>query len=191
MTRRIGVFGGTFDPPHIGHSIAATAAAEACDLELVLWVPTGESYHKALSSPAATRVSLVRAAIAGDPRFALSEVDVRRAGPTFSIDTVLDLESEYPDAEFTLILGDEAWRNVPNWHRADELVERVRFVVVSRMDSAPQSQTQSVRWVSIPTIAVSSSECRARIREGLSVRYWLRDSVFDEVERLKLYREDA
>lgn len=189
MPARIGIFGGSFDPPHLGHAIAAQAAVEQLGLDLLLWVPTGESYHKAGGSETDQRVRMVELAIAGDSRFHVSLVDARRPGPTYSIDTVTELRATHRDAELFFLLGADAWNDLPNWHRSAELQELVTFAVIHRDGLPAQSRPTSLRWVEIPSIGISSTECRKRVRAGKSLQYWVFDSVRSYIDSYQLYSE--
>ncbi|HLP23694.1 MAG TPA: nicotinate-nucleotide adenylyltransferase [Microbacteriaceae bacterium] len=191
MPTRVGVFGGSFDPPHLGHLLAATAAFETLGLDLVLWVPTGDQSHKASTSAAHHRLEMVRLATAGEARFAVSTVDIDREGPTYSIDTVTDLRGLYSDAEFTFLLGDDAWAGIDSWHRSSELTSLVQFAVLSRTTVATEAEAESLRWVRIPRIEMSSTECRERVRAGQGLRYRVPDSVAEYIENHKLYLEGA
>lgn len=189
MPPRIGLFGGSFDPPHLGHLIAAQAAVEQLQLDLVLWIPTGSSYHKAGTSSTDQRVRMTELAIRGNDSFLLSMVDAKRSGPTYSIDTVSDIRAAHPDSELVFLVGEDAWADVPNWHRSEELRELVTFAVVSRGGSTVPSQKASLRWVEIPLIGISSSECRQRVRNGLSLQYWVAETVRDYIAEHDLYTE--
>ena len=188
---RYGIFGGSFDPPHLGHLIAAQSVAIGCELDLVFWVPTGESYHKAPTTAAHHRFAMVEAAIASNPRFAVSEVDILRPGPTYSYDTVTDLEAQYPGSSFTLMMGDDAFATLGSWNRAAQLRERVSIAVVTRESGqTPQAQDASLRWIAIPHIAISSSECRDRVRSGSDIRYLVPESVGAYINEHSLYSEN-
>lgn len=191
MTSRIGLFGGSFDPPHLGHLIAAQAAAEQLELDCVLWIPTGASYHKTGTGSAEHRVEMVRLAIADQPVFELSTVDVDRNGPTYSYDTVQDIRLAYPDAELVFLLGEDAWRDVPNWHRSAELAELVSFAVVNRNDFRGDSELTSLRLVTIPEIGIASSLCRDRVSAGYTLKYWVPEAVREYIVQHHLYSEDA
>lgn len=193
MTKpQLGVFGGTFDPPHFGHLIAAQSAWEQLELERVLWVPTGESYHKNTNlSPVNTRLELTRLAIARNPAFEISEVDAVRPGPTYSFDTVAALAAEHPNHELVLVIGEDSFETMSSWHRSAELLQRVQVAVVRRdnQGSRRQRDTSSVRWVEIPPIPFTSSEIRNRVRLGLSIRYFTPDAVLDYIKYQHLYME--
>lgn len=190
MTSRIGLFGGSFDPPHLGHLIAAELAADELGLDTVLWIPTGNSYHKSVGTSVEHRVEMVRLAIAGNDRFQVSRVDADRPGPTYTIDTVEALEHEVPGAEFTVILGDDSWNTIDSWHRSDELRARCQFAVIHRNGATRVPGPTSLRWIEIPAIGISSTACRERFRSGGTVRYWIPESVRGYIENNRLYTED-
>ena len=191
MPRQVGIFGGSFDPPHLGHLIAAQAAYEALGLDLVLFVPTGNAYHKAPGSQAADRLAMTERAIAGDRRFAVSRLEVDRAGPSYTIDTVTALRAQHPDAQFTLILGSDAFRDLPHWHRSAELQKAVRIAVVTREEALPPEAVAQPRCVTIAPIGISSSQCRRRVREGLGVNYLVPEAVAGYIEEHSLYRGET
>lgn len=191
MPARIGLFGGSFDPPHFGHLIAAQAAAEQLELDRVLWIPTGDSYHKAPSTPPGHRTAMCELAIAGNDRFELSLVDVDRPGATYSIDTVAAVRAQRVADELVFILGEDAYRSVDSWHRADELRTQVSFAVVHRSGFDGDTQPASLPLVTIPSIGISSSACRERVRAGRSVRYWVPEPVREYIAEHRLYSENA
>lgn len=191
---RIGIFGGTFDPPHLGHLVAASFAAGTCRLDRVVWVPSGEPYHKDTLTPASIRAELTEAAIADDNRFHLSTVDLERTGPTFTVDTLQELTVSYGDARFTLIMGEDSWESFEQWREPDRIRRMADIAIVSRrhsLDSAelPSSPDDSVTWVGIPHIGISSSMCRERVRQGGNLKYVVPDAVAELIYRHNLYRE--
>ncbi|MGV1034928.1 MAG: nicotinate-nucleotide adenylyltransferase [Microbacteriaceae bacterium] len=186
---QVGIFGGTFDPPHLGHLIAAQAAVEQLGLERMLWVPTAESYHKGVGISAEHRAEMVKLAIADDDRFELSLVDIERGGATYSIDTLNDLEQMHPMAEFTFVMGHDSWESIDNWKRSAELCARATVAVVNRAGSTGAPATERLRWVEIPSIGISSTECRQRVRAGLSLSYWTPLGVGNYIAQHKLYLE--
>lgn len=191
MPTRIGVFGGSFDPPHLGHLIAAQAAAEQLGLDLVLWVPTGATSHKGSSTAVGHRVAMTELAIAGNDRFQISQVDAERNRPTYTYDTLNELRALHPAAELVWILGDDSWETIDSWHRSSEVRVLAQFAVVRRDSSESRSDEGSLRWVDIPSIGISSTECRLRIARGQSVRYWVPDAVAHYIASNSLYSEDA
>lgn len=186
---QVGIFGGTFNPPHFGHLIAAQAAVEQLNLDQLLWIPTGSSYHKNERGVGDHRLEMVKLAIAGNPRFSVSTVDIERAGPTYTFDTITDLEEQMPDATFTVVVGQDSWNSFASWHRADELQRRVRIAVVNRNSADFGQESDRLRWVRIPQIDLSSSAARSRAESRQSLRYWMPDSVAEYITTHRLYQE--
>lgn len=186
---QVGIFGGTFNPPHLGHLFAAQAAVEQLRLDMLLWVPTGSSYHKGNTGDMEHRLNMVRLAIADNPNFAVSTVDIERTGPTYTIDTVTDLERLMPDTEFTLVIGQDSWNTFPTWKDSATLQRRVRIAVVNRDGADFGPERDRLRWVRIPQIDISSSEARSRAESRQSLRYWLPDAVEEYITTHRLYQE--
>ncbi|MEX2569749.1 MAG: nicotinate (nicotinamide) nucleotide adenylyltransferase, partial [Gemmatimonadota bacterium] len=134
MKRRLGVFGGTFDPPHHGHLIVAAEAYEALGLDLLLFVPAGDPPHKpdAAAATPDQRLRMVRAAVEGDPRFAADDREIRRGGPSYTVDTLRDLRREDPDAELVFLLGIDQFRAFGSWRAPEEIVKLARLAVLAR-----------------------------------------------------------
>ncbi|NLE52458.1 MAG: nicotinate (nicotinamide) nucleotide adenylyltransferase [Chloroflexi bacterium] len=199
--RRIGLLGGTFDPPHFGHLILAELAADSLALDRVLFVPAADPPHKgALRSSAAHRVAMVERAIAGNPRFALSRVDLDRPGPHYSVEMVQLLQAEYPGATLVFLIGGDSLRDLPKWSRPDELIGLVRLGVMRRPGSTPDLAALEraipgirarVDWIDAPQIEISASVLAQRAGAGLSIRYQTPDAVCAYIEDHQLYRRDV
>jgi nicotinate-nucleotide adenylyltransferase len=199
--KRIGILGGTFDPPHYGHLILAELAADSLNLDRVLFVPAADPPHKgALRSSAEHRVALVERAIAGNPRFALSRVDLDRPGPHYSVEMVRLLQAEYPDATLIFLIGGDSLRDLPGWSRPDELIRLVRLGVMRRPGSAPDLTQlereipgirERVDWIDAPQIEISASALAQRVRAGLSIRYQTPDAVRAYIEEHRLYHTNV
>ncbi len=191
---RLGVMGGTFDPVHHGHLVAASEAATLFELDQVVFVPTGQPWQKGAGevTPAEDRYLMTVIATASNPRFTVSRVDVDRAGPTYTIDTLLDLRAMYgPDVEMFFITGADALAQILSWRRADELFELAHFVGVTRpgYDLADAHLPDGVvTLVEIPAMAISSSACRERVRDGRPVWYLVPDGVVQYIDKRRLYR---
>lgn len=196
---RLGVFGGTFDPPHLGHLILAEAAREQLALACVLWVVAGLSPLKREQelSPVDVRIEMAQAAIAGHPAFALSRADVDRSGPHYSVDTLDVIAREHPGAELYLIMGEDSLRDLPRWHRPTELIAECRLAVfqrpgvetdLSNLETALPGLTPRVNWVNAPQIDIASSDLRRRVRSGESIRYLVPDAVRELIEQHGLYQ---
>lgn len=197
---KIGVLGGTFDPPHIGHLVIAQEVWWRLGLDKVLFVPAGEPWHKAGEevTPAHHRETMVRLAIAGDPRFELSRVDLQRPGPTYTVDTLTELRQIYPPGtEFYFILGTDALAQLPSWRSPERLIELARLVVVPRpgfegvdlrlLEVQIPGLERAVEFVEIPRVGISSSEIARRLAMGGPVRYLVPDPVYEYIKAHKLY----
>jgi nicotinate-nucleotide adenylyltransferase len=191
---RIGVMGGTFDPVHHGHLSAASEVATRFSLDEVLFVPTGAPWQKSHRdvSPAEDRYLMTVIATASNPRFSVSRIEVDRSGPTYTIDTLRQLHAEAGDAELFFITGADALAQILGWHAADELFSLAHFVGVSRpgydrvdLSGFPEG---AVTLLEVPALAISSSDCRARVAQGDPLWYLVPDGVVQYVEKRRLYR---
>ena len=190
-TPRIGVMGGTFDPIHHGHLVAASEVAQSFDLDEVVFVPTGEPWQKAGVTPGEHRYLMTVIATASNPRFTVSRVDIDRDGPTYTIDTLRDLKADRPDAEFFFITGADALAQILSWRDHDELWDLAHFVAVSRPGhvlSTDGLPTDDVSQLEIPALAISSTDCRDRVQRGNPVWYLVPDGVVQYIAKHHLYR---
>ncbi|MGZ8804204.1 MAG: nicotinate-nucleotide adenylyltransferase [Microbacterium sp.] len=190
-TPRIGVMGGTFDPIHHGHLVAASEVAQSFDLDEVVFVPTGEPWQKSDVSPSEHRYLMTVIATASNPRFTVSRVDIDRAGPTYTIDTLHELKKQRPDAELYFITGADAIAQILSWRDHDELWELAHFVAVSRPGhdlSTAGLPTDDVSQLEIPALAISSTDCRDRVQHGNPVWYLVPDGVVQYIAKHHLYR---
>jgi nicotinate-nucleotide adenylyltransferase len=190
---RVGIMGGTFDPIHHGHLVAASEVATLYDLDEVIFVPTGEPWQKSHRrvSPAEHRYLMTVIATASNPRFWVSRVDIDRAGPTYTIDTVRDIAALRPGAELYFITGADALAQILSWKDAGEMLERAHFVGVTRPGydlSDAHLPTDSVKLLDVPAMAISSSDCRTRVAEGRPVWYLVPDGVVQYIVKHHLYR---
>ncbi len=187
---RVGIFGGTFDPPHVGHLILASEAYDQLKLDRLLWVLTPDPPHKqgVPVSSEGQRLELVMAAIAGNITFELSRVEIDRPGPHFAVDTVRLLRQELPGAELFYLIGGDSLHDMPTWHRPQELVEEVDgFGVMRRpgddidldnLESVLPGLSAKTHFFSAPLLEISASEIRERIASGRPFRYYLLPSVY-------------
>ena len=196
--RRIGVMGGTFDPVHHGHLVAASEVAHTFSLHEVIFVPTGEPYQKQtrVVSAAEDRYLMTVIATASNPRFSVSRVDIDRPGPTYTIDTLKDLRaSAGPQDEFFFITGADALSEILTWHAADELFSLAHFVGCTRPGhrlTGAGLPDGKISLVEIPALAISSTECRARVEAGEPVWYLVPDGVVQYIAKRGLYgKNDA
>ncbi len=207
--RRVGILGGTFDPIHYGHLLIAEQVREALRLDRVLFVPAAVPPHKLddLISPAADRAAMVELAIADNPAFYLCEIELRRAGPSFTVDTLAELAAEAVrqrvDREFHFILSFEALAQFESWHEPARLFELARLVVVARPGApAPAlgrlasllpggaASLERVEWVDTLPVAHSASDVRARVGAGRSIRYLVPPAVEAYIREHRLYRSE-
>jgi len=191
--RRIGVMGGTFDPVHHGHLVAASEVAHDFTLDEVVFVPTGKPYQKdhRQVSPAEDRYLMTVIATASNPKFHVSRVDIDRGGPTYTIDTLRDLRAAAaPEDELFFITGADALAEILTWHDADELFTLAHFVGCTRPGhrlSGAGLPDGKVSLVEIPALAISSTECRARVGAGQPVWYLVPDGVVQYIAKRRLY----
>ena len=195
---RLGVFGGTFDPPHVGHLIVAQDAVLALDLDRVLFVPAGVPPHKRdrVLSPADARLAMTRAAVVGNGRFDVDAVELERgAGPSYTVDTLRALVGRHPGAELWLLIGRDQWDEFGTWKESEEVLRLASVGVMSRAGngSGPgpglgPGTYERVKFVDVTRIDVSSTEIRRRVGVGESVRYLVPDPVIEIIFRESLYR---
>jgi len=189
---RIGVFGGTFDPPHLGHLVVASDACEALGLGRVLWIPSAVPPHKlrTVQAPAHARLEMVRAAIGGDPRFEADDVELRREGPSYTVDTLRELAARHPGDELVLLIGADNLREIPGWREPREILRLARVAVLSRDGAGvPPDSPIPATSVAVTRVDVSATEVRRRAAAGETIRYLVPDAVRALVERRGLYRE--
>jgi nicotinate-nucleotide adenylyltransferase len=194
--RRIGVLGGTFDPPHFGHLTAAVQVADLLSLEQVWFVPTGDSWQKSEVTPVGHRVEMVRLAIQGNPRLRLDTIDVEREGPTYTVDTLRGLRAAHPDCEFFFIMGVDAASTLDSWREFEALPSLAELVVVNRpgvaIELVHQLRAKSfftqLRILEIDGVEVSSTEVRARISRGESIENLVPQTVSSYISEYSLYR---
>jgi nicotinate-nucleotide adenylyltransferase len=190
--RRIGIMGGTFDPIHHGHLVAASEVQARFDLEEVVFVPTGQPYEKGRVSPAEDRYLMTVIATASNPRFHVSRADIDRDGPTYTIDTLRDMRAIYGvDTSLYFITGADALARILSWKDALEMLSIAHFVGVTRPGfelSDAHLPADTVTLVEVPAMAISSSACRARVIDGEPVWYLVPDGVVQYINKRGLYR---
>jgi nicotinate-nucleotide adenylyltransferase len=199
MPPLIGIFGGTFDPPHIGHLILAAEAHAQLHLTRLLWVLTPDPPHKQGQQMAMLehRLMMVKKAIMGNPFFELSTVEINRPGPQFALDTVKIIAGMYPSADMAYIMGGDSLRDLPAWHHPADLVAALSIIgVVSRpgvsidmtaLEMTLPGLSARVRFVDAPLLDISSQEIRQRIAEHRPFRYFIPDAVHGYILKHKLY----
>lgn len=198
--RRVGVMGGTFDPIHHGHLVAASEVADRFDLDEVVFVPTGQPWQKddRQVSPAEDRYLMTVIATASNPRFSVSRADIDRHKVTYTVDTLRDLRAQHPNADLYFITGADALESILSWQDWEELFALAKFVGVSRpgyelhtehlagyLDQLP---ADAVTLIEIPALAISSTECRLRAAEHRPVWYLVPDGVVQYISKRNLYR---
>ncbi len=184
---KVGVFGGSFDPPHNGHLALAQAAFDSLGLDYVLWVPAGDQYQKQHVAPAEVRAALVSAAIAPYPHFRLEFADIERPGPTYTVDLLRELTERDSNAEYWLLMGQDSWESFSTWREPAEICSLAKIAVVDRAlstavpDAQPTSgerQGFSPRArIEMPNVSISSTECRSRLNSGHALAGWIPASV--------------
>lgn len=192
---RIGVFGGTFDPPHVGHLVTAVNVRHALDLDLVILMVNNVPWQKVGSrdiTPAGDRLAMVAAAVEHVPGLVAGDHEIRAGGPSYTADTLTTLLDEYPGAQLFTIVGDDAAAGIRTWERADEVIERSRLVVVDRPGEHVELDAD-VDWirVEVPRLEVSSTDLRARWADGRPLDYLVTDEVLAVIAERGLYGTTA
>lgn len=200
MPDRIGLFGGTFDPPHLGHLILASEAQSQLELDRLLWILTPEPPHKQeqLITPVEHRLAMVNLAIEDDPTFELSRIELDRPGPHYTVDTIKLVAEQNPDADIVPIIGGDSLRDLPKWHRPQEIVYACHWIGVMRRPNDKSNLDElerelpgirsKIHYVDAPLLEIASHEIRGRIAVGRSVRYYLSPAVYDYIEQHHLYQ---
>ncbi len=197
---RIGIFGGTFDPPHVGHMILAAEAYSQLKLEKVLWVVTSVPPHKRdqVVSGTAQRLSLVQAAIGDEPAFSLSTVDIDREGPHYAVDTMRLLRVQYPEADLIYLIGEDSLYDLPTWYHPQTLVDEVfgfgvmrrpgKTIDMDALEAALPGISSKVAFVEAPLLEISSSQVRQRIHLGETFQYYLLPPVYELIQTQGYYQ---
>lgn len=200
---KLGVFGGTFDPPHFGHLILAEEARQQLGLDRVLWLPVGVSpFKKDLQISAPNhRVAMVQAAIRDNPAFELSRVDLERPAPQYSVDTVAILQQQFPTARLYWLMGQDSLRDLPNWTRGEEFIHACEIAVLKRpgvtmdlMDLSsvfaafPELATR-LHWVNAPQMEIAAHDIRQRVKHHRSIRYFVPPAVAEYITHTGLYTD--
>ena len=188
---RLGVMGGTFDPIHNGHLVAASEVAAALKLDQVVFVPTGDPTQKPEVTGGEHRYLMTVIATAANPRFMVSRVDIDRDKPTYTVDTLTDLKTTYPDAELFFITGSDAIAQILAWKEVQRLWDLAHFVAVSRPGHAlqiPDVPVGTVTVVEVPALSISSTDCRSRVLKGEPIWYLVPDGVVQYIGKHGLYK---
>lgn len=189
---RIGLFGGTFDPPHVGHLVTAVNVRHALSLDVVVLMVANVPWQKAGTrpiTPAADRLAMVRAAVADVPGLEAGDAEIRHGGPSYTADTLALLSREHPHASLFTIVGDDAAAGIETWERYTEVAERSSLVVVDR-PGAPMELSSEFEWirVEVPHLDVSSTDLRARAADGRPLDYLVTDPVLDVIRARGMYK---
>ena len=190
VKRRIGVRGGTFDPIHNGHLVAASEVASAFKLDEVIFVPTGSPYLKETVTSAEHRYLMTVIATASNPSFKVSRIDIDRGGDTYTVDTLTEMKEEYPDADLVFISGADAIAQILAWKEVEKLWTLAHFVAVSRPGhklTIPEAPEGSISSLEIPALAISSTDVRRRVDSGFPVWYLVPDGVVQYIAKHELY----
>jgi nicotinate-nucleotide adenylyltransferase len=191
---RLGLYGGTFDPIHLGHLILAEACREACDLDRVWFIVAGSPPHKPEGrTDVAHRLEMARLAVAGNPAFEVSEIETRRPGPHYSVETLEAVALERPGDDLFFLIGGDSLVDLPHWREPDKILQLAGLVVANRPGFEPPPfdvppDAKAIQRVTIPPIGIASHEVRRRMLEGRSIRYQVPRAVEAYIDAHGLYR---
>lgn len=199
---RVGILGGTFNPPHLGHLVCAQEAFRELDLDQVILIPARVPPHKPVEDEpgAEHRLALCRLAVQDDERFEVSEIELGRDGPSYTVDTLMQLSSEAPDNELFLIVGGDIAVGLPQWHRAERVLELASVAIAKRRGTARASVAQALqalpggdraRFFQMPRMGVSSTMVRRRVAARQPIRYLVPDRVAEYIASHRLYEGPA
>ena len=201
MIGRLGVFGGTFDPIHLAHLVLAEQAREQLRLDLVLFVPASAPPHKLgdAISPPKVRLEMVELAVAGHPQFAVCDLELRRDGPSYTVETLRTLKQDHPSAELFLLLGGDSLRDFLGWREPHEILKLARLGVMQRegVEAPPTFSEFSNAFadriceIKAPTLSISATDLRRRVADGRSIRFLVPSAVEAYIAAQGLYRNDA
>jgi nicotinate-nucleotide adenylyltransferase len=198
---RVGLFGGTFDPPHVGHLILASEARSQLGLSRVLWTVTPDPPHKQdqLITALEHRLAMVKLAIEDEPAFEISDVELTRPGPHYTVDTIKLLAEENPEAEIVPIIGGDSLNDLPAWHEPKELLFAAHWVGVMRrpgekthlqeLERELPGISAKIHYVEAPLLEIASREIRQRVAAGKPYRYYLAEPVYEYIEQHHLYQQ--
>ena len=199
---KIGVFGGSFDPPHIAHLILAQEACSQLGLDRILWVLTPDPPHKRGRhlTAASTRLAMLNLALQDNPVFIPSRVDIDRPPPQYAVDTLHLLAKEYPQAELVYLIGGDSLRDLPTWRRPLDIIAASAAIGVLRRPGARLNLvhlerqmpglSEKLRWIDAPRLDISATHIRKLVAEGKAYRYYVPEQVFDFIQENQLYRPE-
>jgi len=190
--KRIGIFGGSFDPPHVGHLVIAETVRRSEDLDIVYFVPAYKPPHKEGTHPstARDRLAMTKLSVHGNRKLKVSDIELRRKGISYTVDTVRSFRKRFPSAELFLIIGSDSLRQFHSWRSPGGILAETSLIVYRRPRSGPinaRLHSRDVSFVKGPLMEVSSSDIRKRIRQGKSIRYYVRNTVLSFIKKKKLY----
>lgn len=203
LTKLVGIYGGTFDPPHKGHLLLAKAALDQLGLRQVLWVLTRRSPHKKTDAitPVEIRLHLVEVALAEFPEFMISRIEIDRTPPYYAVDTLRLLQAADPAASLVYLMGEDALRDLPTWHRPLELIATCQSIGVlkrsgyevdlDQLEGQLPGVTEKIHWINVPKMNISASMIRSRVRQNKAYKKYVVPAVADLIENYHLYKEEA
>jgi nicotinate-nucleotide adenylyltransferase len=194
--KRVGIFGGSFDPPHIGHLIIAELARRSLDLDVVYFVPAYRPPHKVGNHPstARDRIQMTKLSVRGNKGLQVSDVELRRKGVSYTVDTVKSFRKRFPSAELFLIVGGDSLQQFHSWRNPDIILSEASLGVYRRPRARPRTSksfASKLFWIKGPAIDISSSDIRNRISRGKSIRYMVRENVLSFMTRNRLYHKST
>jgi nicotinate-nucleotide adenylyltransferase len=190
----VGLFGGSFNPPHVAHQIVAEIARDQFGFEEVWWIPNATPPHKSSDELAEVehRLAMTERVVSNHPAFRLCDIEIKRAGVSYTVETIRALQEQYPDTEFGLLIGSDSLDQFAGWRCPEEIADRVPLVVYKRpgviSEVAKPRFANQVHFVSAPVMEVSGTEIRSRCRSGRSIRYLVPEPVRAYIEKNDLYR---
>ncbi len=193
MTTRIGLFGGSFDPVHNAHLALARQALDQLKLDELRWVPVGQAWQKARAmTPAAQREAMLRLAIEGEPRFVLERCELQRTGPSYTLDTLRELQAAAPGADWFLLIGQDQYRNLHTWHGVDELLQRATLAVAQRPGELAEADARVSAAprvaLALPPMDISATDIRQRVATGRDISALVPPAVAHYIHQHRLYR---
>jgi nicotinate-nucleotide adenylyltransferase len=188
MKRKVGLLGGTFNPPHLGHLVIAQQVLQKAGLDEIRFLPNQIPPHKESDDTVSAdqRLQMLEGAISGNPDFKIETIELQREGPSYTYDTIKEMTNRNPEIEYSFIIGGDMIEYLPKWFRIDELMEMVHFIGVNRPAYSHETP-YSVQFVEVPDLAISSSLIREAVKNNESIRYLVTDEVYRIIKEEKLY----
>ncbi|HTK81867.1 MAG TPA: nicotinate-nucleotide adenylyltransferase [Bacteroidota bacterium] len=192
---KLGIFGGSFNPPHVGHLIVAESVRDQMQFDRIIFIPSANppNKHDRTMAPAADRLQMTRLAVEGNNHFEVSDIETQRGGISYTIDTVTSLVGLHPNGDLSLIIGADNLLEFQTWKSPDEILSKVNLVAMSRPGFSPHDQhgkyARFVSFVNVPQIGISGTEIRRRVKSGRTIRYMVPPSVHEYIARRGLYKD--